>query len=195
MSASSAAASNTDGVRPSITARMSFLPCKGSEARVPLRRAAAEPHPEHQDRDRKEVAEPGDGCERGDSERARGHERRGRPAGSAHAERSAHEGGCSGGAERTPRRAQEGFLPFADSEPDEKPEARAAPHGEDDARACRREESREQHPHAGAEAGGNAELVPLAHQAAPDSSRPITASPNSAARAPSTTRWSKVIET
>src|SRR4029079_4080889 len=75
--------------------------------------------------------------------------------------------------------------------------------------AALRNQRADRHPGGGVAPGGNADRVPRAHGASvgigaglqpgsdsfspvPCSSRAITASPNSAARAPSTTRWSNV---
>src|SRR5581483_11327484 len=91
-SAGVSAASNIDGVNPSMTTRTTGLVLgKGTEAGVPLGRAPAQPQPEERDGRRLEV--PDDRCERegGPDERGQGEQRGGPPARAAAAERAAHE--------------------------------------------------------------------------------------------------------
>ena len=71
------AASNIDGVRPSITITTTgfgtrpLVLCERAQAGVPVRRAAAQAQAEHGHRDRLEVADDGHERERGDDERRR----------------------------------------------------------------------------------------------------------------------------
>src|SRR3954468_11621891 len=103
------AASNIDGVRPSITIsttflRTTFLLGKGAQAGVPVRRAAAQARAEQRHRERLEVAEHGNERERGADQRCTGEQRRGSAARPAPTERPTDE---RRGAQRTARGADE----------------------------------------------------------------------------------------
>src|SRR5207245_5403452 len=121
---------------------------------------------------------------------------------SAYPTRPPHELERSEPTEAAADRASDLLLPVVDHESPAESVPRCERDGRERSGSRRCERTREQQAEADPEPGGEPDAVPLPHRGkcSPgarycDSSRRITASPNSAARAPSTTRWSKVTGT
>src|SRR4051812_29267792 len=118
-SAGVSAASNIDGVRPSMTIRTTGLVArKRAEAGVPVGRAAAKSQTERRHRDCLEVPDHGDERERGDEERCKSEQCRRPPTRAAPPQCAADE---RRGAERAARAtdgAADGFGDAADQEAD-----------------------------------------------------------------------------
>src|SRR5579884_168139 len=100
-SAGVSAASNIDGVRPSMTIRTTLVLGKGAQAGVPLGRAAAQPEAEQRDGRGLEVAEGRDERERRADQRRQREQGRGAAARAPAAKRTADE-------RRRPDRAADG---------------------------------------------------------------------------------------
>src|SRR5581483_4398688 len=121
-SAGVSAASNIDGVNPSMTTRTTGLELlvlgKRTEAGVPLGRAPAQPQPEERDGHRFEVPDDGRERERGSDERGQGEQRGGPAAGAAAAKRAAHERRRPERAARRADRTACRLVPLAEREAD-----------------------------------------------------------------------------
>src|SRR6476659_2578581 len=161
------AASNIDGVRPSITITTTgfgispLVLCERAQAGMPVRRAASQAQAEHRHRDRLEVADDGHECERGDDERREPEQRRGPSARPAAAERAGDE---RRRAERAADRADDptdGLVPLPERETDR---------GRDDGGDDERDRRAAQHsgggnPERRAQADEDPDRVPVAHRA------------------------------
>src|SRR4051794_5667245 len=162
-SAGVSAASNIDGVSPSMTISTTFfggvLLGKGAQAGVPVRRAAAQARAEQRHRERLEVAEHGNERERGADERCPGGERRGPAARSASTERPADERRraerAASGADEAARR----LVPLAEREADDHRDGDRGDERSDGAA----QRTRHRDTDGGAEADEDADRVPVAH--------------------------------